>query len=147
MDRMTIKAWVRMYENGEFDLPADTPSWKREDVAFTVSCKAGWYDWFCKDSALINRTKKFAALLRRITNDTMLNEYKVLFKQTLPIGDKGYHDYIHLYAGDDRGYGIRVDHGCEKHKWAVYRYGTETGNDFECDRVEDLAKWLNAEVA
>ena len=40
--KITVREWVKKYQNGEFSGPFQT-----DDSCFEVMVKAGWYDWFC----------------------------------------------------------------------------------------------------
>lgn len=41
MDRLPLHRWIDEFLEGNFDSP---------DIKTQI--KAGWYDWFCKDSSL-----------------------------------------------------------------------------------------------
>ena len=47
MDRLRLFRWIDEFMEGNFDA---------DDVKTQI--KAGWYDWFCKDSSLASKTKK-----------------------------------------------------------------------------------------
>ena len=44
-NKITLRQYVEKFDNGEFD-----------SKSTDVQCDAGWYDWFCKDSSLRNKT-------------------------------------------------------------------------------------------
>lgn len=74
MDRkMTIRKWKEKFERGEFSSPD-----------FDTQVAAGWYDWFCNTSSLVNKTKKFYKFIRRINNDFLLDHYYIWFKNNCP---------------------------------------------------------------
>ena len=54
-DRMCIEEYLQRFDRGEFDSP---------DVDTQI--KAGWYDWFCKDTSLRNKTYKLTGYLKQI---------------------------------------------------------------------------------
>ena len=76
MGNMTIREFIKRFDNGDFN---------SSDVH--TQCEAGWYDWFCKDSSLKNKTialtKKLKTLLKsdKIDQDNMY----VFFKNNCPM--------------------------------------------------------------
>lgn len=42
-----LSEWIQRFKSGEFDKP-DT----------TTQIKAGWFDWFCRDTSLANKKKE-----------------------------------------------------------------------------------------
>lgn len=50
-----LKDWIQAFNNGSFE---------SNDVK--VQINAGWYDWFCKDSSLKNKTKRMGTSLRKL---------------------------------------------------------------------------------
>lgn len=53
MKKKTLAEWVKCYDNGEFD---------RGDMDTMI--KAGWDNWFCKESSLPNRLKKMVGMIK-----------------------------------------------------------------------------------
>lgn len=47
MNKITVKEWIKKFNNGEFD-----------KTDYETQCAAGWYDWFCSDYALAKRLKR-----------------------------------------------------------------------------------------
>lgn len=74
-NKITIRQWVENFNKG-FYLSPD----------FTTQTSAGWYDWFCKDTSLAAKTRKIGAVLTKITNPFILDNYYVWFKNNCPIG-------------------------------------------------------------
>ena len=73
---MNIKTYLERFGNGDFD---------KNDV--TVQCAAGWYDWFCRDSALMNKTIKLTKKLKQIVDSPKINTETmyVFFKNNCPM--------------------------------------------------------------
>lgn len=53
--RINIAEWQQHYWNGD---------WDNNEVR--VQIKAGWYDWFCKDSSLKNKTLRMGRIIQEI---------------------------------------------------------------------------------
>ena len=71
-ERITVRQWRENYINGMYN-EKDT----------TTMCDAGWYDWFCKDSSLVGRLKKFGSIIKKIDND------KEIYLRVLGFNDIG----------------------------------------------------------
>lgn len=148
-----VKAWLQALDEGLFDKPEDLPSWscRFQEECFKRSCDAGWYDWFCKDSALPGRTRRYGSLVRGLlkVNPAIGDAYTVGFAQSAPLFHNGYNDCLHIYRidDDDKGWGIYIDNPGRDHKYEVFRYGTAQGTDFQCDSAWELRRWFAQEVA
>jgi hypothetical protein len=56
MDKqIKLSEWIQRFKSGEFNKP-DT----------TTQIKAGWFDWFCRDSSLANKTVKMGNIIKQI---------------------------------------------------------------------------------
>ena len=70
-------------------------SFKYSDPDVSVQCDAGWYDWFCNDYTLANRTKKLGKKLTQIADSPKIdkkNSY-VFFKNNCPCIGRLYDDF------------------------------------------------------
>ena len=54
-ETISIITWIEKFNNGEF---------LSKEVK--VQIKAGWYDWFCKDTSLVNKTVKLGNIIKQI---------------------------------------------------------------------------------
>lgn len=75
MSDIPIREWVKKFDAGEFNAPD-----------FKTQCEAGWYDWFCKDSALARKTQKLGRYLKTLLKTGAIdvdNSY-VFFKNNCP---------------------------------------------------------------
>lgn len=93
MGNISIREWIKKYDAGEFD----SPDWETQ-------CKAGWYDWFCKDGALKGRLDKLAPKVKQIAQSPKVNidEMYVFFKNNCPMAGPLYDDFriCDLQSGD-----------------------------------------------
>ncbi|MCR5185169.1 MAG: hypothetical protein K6C32_03715 [Bacilli bacterium] len=140
-DRISINEWINKFLSGEFD---------SQDVR--VQIQAGWYDWFCKDSSLANKTKKMGNIVRQVKRGgkVNLNDWYVWFKNNCPLNGPLYDDFrfASLETGDVQ-FTIQINCCWNKHRYSVYGR-TPDGEGhwdeplFESDSLKDLVKWLNS---
>ena len=140
-DRISINEWIYKFLSGEFD---------SQDVR--VQIQAGWYDWFCKDSSLANKTKKMGNIVRQVKRGGKVNldDWYVWFKNNCPLNGPLYDDFrfASLETGDVQ-FTIQINCCWNKHRYAVYGR-TPDGEGhwdeplFESDSLKDLVKWLNS---
>ena len=140
-DRISINEWINKFLSGEFD---------SQDIR--VQIQAGWYDWFCKDSSLANKTKKMGNIVRQVKRGGKVNldDWYVWFKNNCPLNGPLYDDFrfASLETGDVQ-FTIQINCCWNKHRYAVYGR-TPDGEGhwdeplFESDSLNDLVKWLNS---
>lgn len=61
-DSIPIRQFLANWDAGEYKSP---------DVHTQI--KAGWYDWFCKDSSLPRKTENLVKKLKRIVDSPLIN--------------------------------------------------------------------------
>jgi len=73
--KMNLIEWLNAWENGKFDRSVDS------------MIDAGWWDWFCEDSSLYNRTKKMVGVIKAAAKSSLLDPNKtyVFFKNNCPV--------------------------------------------------------------
>ena len=140
-DRISINEWINKFLSGEFG---------SQDVR--VQIQAGWYDWFCKDSSLANKTKKMGNIVRQVKRGGKVNldDWYVWFKNNCPLNGPLYDDFrfASLETGDVQ-FTIQINCCWNKHRYSVYGR-TPDGEGhwdeplFESDSLKDLVKWLNS---
>jgi hypothetical protein len=69
-----------------------------------TQCEAGWYDWFCRDTSLANKTKSLGTKVLRLMKSSKINpetQY-VWFKNNCPMNGSLYDDFriADLETGD-----------------------------------------------
>lgn len=116
--------------------------WKKDKIAFDYAVKLGWYDWFCKESALIGRTLKYGKLIESLVKHVPILGKNTFISFAQRLGEE-YIDYF--YIGRDKpkfGYGIRVT----KEGYYVFRRGRSSGADFESKSFREVVKFIERDV-
>ena len=124
---MTLKEFAVKFTTGEF---------KSKDR--TTQCEAGWYDWFCNDTALAAKTEYLGKKVISIIDSKLFDKTKVyvFFKNNCPMVGPLYDQFsiCDIETGDvlfccqhlEKG-----SHGCDKAHWEIY--------DIEKDDEEPVA--------
>jgi len=83
--KRTVKQFLEEY------LP--NRNWK--DKSTETACNDGWYDWFCKDSALAGRLKKMSNKIKQIARSPKIDQDKmyIFFKNNCPMNGNLYDDF------------------------------------------------------
>jgi hypothetical protein len=81
---LSIREFLRKFDAGDFN---------SEDV--NVQFDAGWFDWFCKDSALKAKTQKLAAKLKSLLPSSKIDidKHYVFFKNNCPLRGPLFDDF------------------------------------------------------
>ena len=75
-ENMSIREFQRRFKAGEF-----------ENGSVKTQCEAGWWDWFCRDTSLKNKTKRLGNFVCRLKGGKRVdldNDY-VFFKNNCPL--------------------------------------------------------------
>lgn len=143
MEKTSIKEWITRFLNNEFD---------KND--FKTQVAAGWWDWFCKDESLRNKTYKMGKIVKQVKDGGKvdMDNWYVWFKNNCPMNGPLYDDF-RFARKDTRDvmFTIQIDCCWSKHKYSVYGRKPVNGTWedhfseplFECDNSRDLVKWLN----
>jgi len=87
--KLSINEFITKFDNGEFN-----------SKNLDIQIDAGWFDWFCKDTSLCNKTKILAGKLKSIIKHDkqkkidIHNDY-VFFKNNCPLYGQLY-DHISI---------------------------------------------------
>ena len=140
-ERISISNWIDKFNSGDYS---------SEDVKTQIL--AGWYDWFCKDSSLANKTKKMGNIIKQIKSGGKvdLQNWYVWFKNNCPLNGPLYDDFrfARLETGDVQ-FTIQINCCWNKHRYSVWGRKGEDGEFqheeslFETDSLRDLVKWFN----
>ncbi len=134
--RISLKTWIERFNNNEF-----------ENENTNVQIEAGWYDWFCRDTSLKNKTKKMGQIIKQIKDGGKvdLNNMYVWFKNNCPMSGPLYDDFriANIKDGATQLL-VQLDSPWEDTKYVVYSV-----DDFFDKPVlltnssRELVKWLN----
>ena len=81
---LSLRTWIDKFNHSEF-----------ESRDLETQIKAGWYDWFCKDESLANKTKRMGSIVKQFKEGGKLNldSMYVWFKNNCPLAGPLYDDY------------------------------------------------------
>lgn len=133
---ISVREWQVAFNNGEFDAPD-----------FATQCKAGWYDWFCKDTSLKNKTKKMGNIVKKVKDGGRINldTSYVWFKNNCPVVGRLYDDF--RFADIETGnvlYTIVIDDDRSDYKFEVWgRDNDFNGMLIGFNTQKELVDWLN----
>ena len=84
MDKLTVRQFITKFDNGDFDVDS-----------LKAQMDAGWYDWFCKDSALKNKTKTLGKKIKDVSklNFFDIDKTYVYMKNNCPMDGKTYDSF------------------------------------------------------
>lgn len=54
-NELTVREWIQRYDEGHF-----------EDDSLRTQLNAGWYDWKCRDTTLVNKTRYLGEKLKQL---------------------------------------------------------------------------------
>jgi len=132
----SLKTWIESFNKGEFD---------SKDLQTQI--KAGWYDWFCKDESLANKTKRMGNIVKQFKDAGKLNLDKmyVWFKNNCPLVGPLYDDFrITDIESGDTLFNIQINCFREEKRYTVYGKKNDFDTSlFDTDSSKELMSWFN----
>ena len=133
---MKLKDFIERFKQGDFE---------SKDVQTQI--EAGWYDWFCRDESLANKTKRMGNIVKQLKDSGKVNleTMYVWFKNNCPLAGPLYDDFrIADIESGDTLFTIQIDCFREEKRYTVYGRRNDFSEPlFETDKSRDLIKWFN----
>lgn len=139
-NKTTLRTWIRNFIDGAYDAPD-----RRTQI------DAGWFDWFCRDTSLRNKTYRLGGVVKQIRDGGKvdLDGTYVFFKNNCPLNGPLYDDF-RICSIENGNVQLTVQFGC---CWNDARYAvfgrTPDGEGhwekplFKTDSSRELVRWLN----
>jgi hypothetical protein len=136
MDKqIKLSEWIQRFKSGEFEKP-DT----------TTQINAGWFDWFCRDTSLANKTKKMGNIIKQIKagGKVDLERCYVWFKNNCPLSGPLYDDFrIADIETNNNLIVVQIDCFRNDSKYTAYeRLDGFEKPVFQTNSSRELVKWL-----
>jgi hypothetical protein len=132
----SLRMWIESFNKGEFD-----------SKDFQTQIKAGWYDWFCKDESLANKTKRMGNIVKQFKDGGKLNLDKmhVWFKNNYPLAGPLYDDFrIADIESGDTLFTIQINCFREEKRYTVYGKKNDFDTSlFNTNSIKELVSWFN----
>jgi len=137
MDKqIKLSEWIQRFTSGEFDKPDST-----------TQIKAGWFDWFCRDSSLANKTMKMGNIIKQFKagGKVDLETSYVWFKNNCPLNGPLYDDFrIADIENNNNLFVVQIDCVWNDSKYTVFeRLDGFEKPVFQTESSRELVKWFN----
>jgi hypothetical protein len=131
-----LSEWINNFISGSYS-----------STSVHIQIQAGWYDWFCKDTSLMNKTKRIGNILKQIKSGGKIDlelSY-VWFKNNCPLNGSLYDDF--RIADIDSNVTlliVQIDGPLSSKRYSVFeRLNGFKQAIFETDLSTELVDWLN----
>lgn len=137
MVRITLREWIKKYNNGDFS---------SGDIE--TQCNAGWSDWFCDNKELEERLHKMALIITCIDNDFILDNYYIWLKNSyhvhFPLYDEVRFEPIQREMRNKWFFGIQFDHPFgSRSKFVIFTTRNGFKDEYRCNDCEDILSYID----
>ena len=133
---MKLKDFIERFKQGDFE-PKDVHT----------QIEAGWYDWFCKDESLANKTKRMGNIVKQLKDGGKVNleTMYVWFKNNCPLAGPLYDAFrIADVESGDTLCTITINCFREEKRYTVNGRKKDFIDPlFETDESREVIKWFN----
>ena len=135
-EMITVREWIKRFENDQY---------KKSD--FDTQASAGWYDWFCRDDELARRLKKMGAIISQITNEFILDNFRVWFKNNCPMVGPLYDDMrfepMDETKRDQQYFLVSINDRRADHKYEVITARSDYKSEFGGEEADEVIAFIN----
>ncbi|MBU1019587.1 MAG: hypothetical protein KJ847_00115 [Firmicutes bacterium] len=135
-NEVSLRTWVERFNNGDFEA---------KDVATQI--ESGWYDWFCKDNSLANKTKRMGNIIKQFKDGgkIKLDQHYVWFKNNCPLNGPLYDDFRIAYIDTNKTkFVVQISSTKEESRYKVFgemNYFKKAL--FKANSIRKLVDWIN----
>ena len=134
--QVNLATWIQKLNHGDFD---------SRDLQTQI--EAGWFDWFCRDTSLANKTKRMGNIIKQIKvgGKVDLETSYVWFKNNCPLNGPLFDDFrIADMETNNNLFVVQIDCAWNESKYIVYeRLDGFEKPAFKTNSSRELVKWFN----
>ena len=127
-NEVSLRTWLARFNNRGF---------KAKDVGTQI--EIGWYDWFCKDSSLANKTKRMGNIIKQFKEGgkITLEQHFVQFEKYSPLNGLLYDDFrIAEIETNETVFTVQINNSREEARFIIY--GKMNNFENHCSQITQL---------